>query len=112
MPKFIATPYCMTEHFFRIDAGIGLASNDGQLVGKADDYKARQSIEVDAPHTIAAANTVWRTFQNIDDDWCCPDDGRSMMVGDLIKLEEVDGGTTWLRVAMVGFDKIEAPISG
>lgn len=98
MPKYLATPLAMTMNHF--------ATSHGFRIGTASDYEERMTIEVDAECIKQALSHTWKAFQNIGDGWMTPDDGRSLMVGDLIKI--TDGRSVEIHVIkMIGFEKIE-----
>ena len=102
MTKFLATPLAMTQDFFRTNAGYG-------EVGTPQDYVERQTIEVEAQSLRFAAEETWKVFQNIDENRLCPDGGRSLMVGDIIRLRNCDDETeTLMRVASFGFEEIRS----
>lgn len=102
MPKFLATPLAMTREFFSSNAGYG-------PVGSPQDYEERQTIEVEAPSVQHVLNEVWRTFQNVDDNWLCPDNGRSLMVGDVIRVaNEYGENVTLHKVDSVGFEEVRS----
>lgn len=103
--KFKATPLAMTQKFFKEMFGY-------DVIGITSDYEVRQTIEVEAGTRIGACDKVWQVFQNVDDDWLCPDNGRSLMVGDIVKLEPADvdedgEGVSYHRIASMGWDRLK-----
>ena len=110
MPYYDATPFAMTTEFFSGAGGLaGLTGEYGELM--SSNYSERQTVQVEGKTPKAAAEQVWEIFQNIDDDHLTPDDGRSLMVGDLVRLRE-NGTDTWLQVATFGFKVVAPPTTG
>lgn len=103
MARYLATPLEMTTEFFRNNAGYG-------PVGTPQDYNERQSIEVEDGGRNGPLEEVWRTFQNIDENNLCPDGGRSLMVGDLVRMVDLDGEkidrVRLFKVASCGFEQV------
>lgn len=77
----------------------------GDDVGAVTDYDARPSLKSDGDSVDNALEYAWHTYQNLHDDHLTPDGKRSMMVGDIIKVEH-NGTTSFHRVEMVGFKEI------
>ena len=101
--KYIATPHCMTTEFFQANTGWG---DHGEMA----DYEPRLTVQVEADSPTSAASQIFTQFQNLDDDHLTPDDGRSLMVGDLVMLQEPYGSKVhWLKIEPIGFKIIERP---
>lgn len=102
MAKFLATPLAMTQDFFRSNAGYG-------PVGTSQDYEERQTIEVEAETVDYVLDIVWETFQNIEPPRMCPDGGRSLMVGDIIRVaNEYGENVTLHKVVSIGFEEVRS----
>lgn len=102
MTKFLATPLAMTTEFFSKTAGYG-------DVGTPQDYTERQTVAVDAEAVDEVLNIVWERFQNIEAPRMCPDGGRSLMVGDIIRVTNEFGEESGLhKVAYFGFEEVRS----
>jgi hypothetical protein len=102
MPKFLATPLAMTQSFFQETFGYG-------EVGTPQDYVERQTIAVEAETLTDVLNKTWDTFQNVEHPHVCPDGGRSLMVGDIIRVSNEHGEDVVLRrVASFGFEEVRS----
>jgi hypothetical protein len=102
MTKFLATPLAMTQEFFGKTYGYG-------DVGTPQDYVERQTVEVDAIDVPDALCKVWEIFQNIEAPRLCPDGGRSLMVGDIIRVTNTYGENAELhRIDGVGFSPVRS----
>jgi hypothetical protein len=99
-----AVPYCLTQEGIR-ETSAGWALPAGGI-GPRHWYEERRAVEI--PQSIKsdeeAAEYVWTIFQNISADHKCPDGGRSLMMGDLVRV-----GDNWLVVEAVGFKRVNEP---
>lgn len=102
--QIIATPFCMTPEYFRKVAQHGL----DLPVGSRSDYDHRLSERYDESEVETVLEKVWERFQNLEDPHVCPDGGRSMMVGDLVRLDFEDGSKAYHMVAAMGFKSVDA----
>lgn len=97
------TPFCLSQNIVMADAMATLAREERHTVQALDDYEERQTIEFGADDADAACERAWTTFQNIDETHQCPDGGRSLMVGDMVRVQ--CGGTiTWVDLLFVRLD--------
>lgn len=103
-----ATPFCMDTRSPRYDLDASFAHGHRHTIMPRDLYKERQTIEVDATDPHDACEALWMRFQNIDEDRLTPDGGRSLMTGDLARIEH-DGRTTWFVCCSVGWSETKAP---
>lgn len=107
--RYKATPFTMTELGITHPERIAALAAGRTRVGGVDEYRERTTIEVDAMDPYAAAECAWYTFQNIDEDHVTPDDEPSMQIGDLVRVSDELGSTSWLQAAAHGFREIAAP---
>lgn len=103
------TPYTITSAALSANPGLMLQFRDAKI-GDASYYEARQPIEITDEQAAGDAEAIgeiaWATYQNLDEDRMCPDDGRSMMVGDLVLVEREGQPDTWVVVAPMGFKDV------
>jgi len=102
------TPFCLSQNIVMADAMATLAREERHTVQALDDYEERQTIEFGADDADAACERAWTTFQNIDETHQCPDGGRSLMVGDMVRVQ--CGGTiTWWICCSFGWTQTVEP---
>ena len=103
--KIIATPLCMTSEYYRkvVENGFGF----NVPIGIASDYDERLAETHVGTDALEVCERVWERFQNLSEDHACPDGDRSMMVGDLIRLEYEDGSKGHFIVAAMGFNAVD-----
>ena len=106
---FKVTPFCMTEALLRRDPMAMLAREERHTVHVVADYDERPTIDSGAADAHGACEHAWATFQNIDENWQTPDGGRSLMVGDMARVTDEDGNTTWWICCSMGWAETMAP---
>ena len=94
--QFKITPFCLTHKSIMADPMATFASESRHMIQPLSGYEERQTIVVDAEDAHAACEMAWQTFQNIDENWQTPDRGRSLMVGDMVRLENEKATTWWI----------------
>ena len=100
--QYLATPLAMTQSFFQETLGYG-------EVGTSQDYVERQTVAIDEPTVVDVLNHVWDLFQNVGPGHMTPDGGRSLMVGDIIRVTDVNGENVTLhRVDSCGFSEVQS----
>ncbi len=107
--KFLVTPLAMSEEIFLKDPMASFARPDSHTVQAISDYENRPETEVEADEILAACEKVWTMFQNIDEDHLCPDDGRSLMVGDMLKVTDEDDKTSYWICCSFGWTQTLKP---
>lgn len=107
--KYHVTPYCMTRSTLTSDPMAMLARDNRHTVHPLSGYEKRQTIEVNVADEYAASECAWSTFQNLDEDYMCPDGGRSLMVGDMVQVVDENEVETWLICCSFGWEKTFAP---
>lgn len=103
-----ATPFCMDMASPRYDLDASFAHEHRHTIMPLDLYKERQTIEVDADDEHDACEALWTRFQNLDEDRLTPDGGRSLMTGDMARIEN-DGRVTWWICCSIGWTETRAP---
>jgi hypothetical protein len=107
--KFKATPYEISRKAVESDPYATFVYPGRYKVQKMEDYLERQSIEVKCESAKWACEELWKTFQNIDENWHTPDNKRSLMTGDLARIEDETGKVSWYICASIGWIEIEEP---
>lgn len=106
---YTATPYAATAAAWTADPSAMLGLAGRKAVHAADGYQARSplAVQVDDPHS--ACEAAWTAYQNLDAERRTPDGGRSLMMGDLMKLEDSNGAESWWICRAIGWSKVAAP---
>lgn len=113
-------PYCITDGGLRADPMAMLARRGvpPKTFLPASMYERRQPLEVDTDDAETALEKAWTVFQNLstgepDEDGhveprhMTPDDGRSLMVGDLAMVSDPDGTARMWRCCSMGWERAE-----
>jgi len=103
------TPFCMSSALLVRDPLAMLSRENRHTVHVAGDYEERQTLEVDVKDGEAACERAWTVFQNIDENHSTPDDGRSLMVGDLVRVTTESGDESWWICCSMGWAETMAP---
>jgi hypothetical protein len=106
--KYRVTPFCLGRAILAIDAMASLAREGRHTVQALSAYDERPTIEVEAVDIHAACEAAWATYQNVDEDRKCPDGGRSLMVGDMARVE-ADSVTHWMICCSIGWTETVVP---
>src|SRR3546814_4816517 len=64
---------------------------------------------LEAPSPDHALEQCWELYQNIDSNYHTPDNLRSLMTSDMVKLIAEDGTETWWICCSSGWHQTEAP---
>ena len=72
------------------------------------DSRGNPTIEADVEDAHAACERAWGAYQNIDEDQQCPDGGRSLMVGDMARVE-CGSTVSWWICCSIGWTETVAP---
>jgi len=94
--KYRVTPFCLTSVTLIADSMASIAREERHTVQPLSGYDERPAIEVDVEDAHAACERAWTTYQNLDYDHQCPDGGRSLMVGDMARVECGEDVTWWI----------------
>src|SRR3546814_17091126 len=76
---------------------------------RSDEYDVRLSHDLEAPSPDHALEQGWELYQNIDSNYHTPDNLRSLMTSDMVKLIAEDGTETWWICCSSGWHQTEAP---
>lgn len=106
--QYQITPFCLSQAIIMADSMATLAREDRHTVRALNNYDERQTIVAEADDAHAACECAWKAFQNIDEDWKTPDGGRSLMVGDMVRVQLGDT-TTWWICCSFGWTETVAP---
>ena len=106
--KYRVTPFCLGRSILMTDAMASLAREDRHTVQALRSYDERPTIEADVEDAHAACERAWGAYQNIDEDQQCPDGGRSLMVGDMARVE-CGSTVSWWICCSIGWTKTVAP---
>ena len=106
--KYQVTPLCLTDAILMADPMAMLARGGRHTVQAISSYEERPAIEADVEDAHAACERAWGAYQNLDEDQQCPDGGRSLMVGDMTRVEAGED-TTWWICCSVGWEQTVAP---
>ena len=106
--KYRVTPFCLSHATLMADPMASLARDDRHTVQAIGGYDERPAIDTDAEDAHAACAHAWGAYQNLDEDHRCPDGGRSLMVGDMVRVECSDE-TTWWICCSFGWTETVAP---
>lgn len=106
---FKVTPFCMNDKLLRRDPLAMMARETKHTVHVLADYDERQTIDADVTDAHAACEIAWQTFQNVDENWQTPDGGRSLMVGDMVRVTDGAGNATWWICCSLGWTETLAP---
>lgn len=98
--KYNVTPLCLTREITSADPMATFATDEKHTVQAITSYEERQTIEADVSDAHDACEQAWKVFQNIDENWKTPDGGRSLMVGDMVRLESEEGREWWICCSM------------
>jgi hypothetical protein len=96
----------MTDDTFERDPIRGYGVQDGAAFSMTD-YSTSVCVYAykdDVP-VAKICNDMWRIFQNIDENHLTPDDGRSMMCGDIVEISNASG-STYHMVASIGWKRV------
>ena len=107
--RFKSTPFTQNDQALDHPEMVLAPTPHNHRVGAIDEYDARQEIEVEAESAHAATEDVWKVFQNINEDHCTPDNGRSLMTGDLVRIIGENGAESWWICCLQGWHQIDAP---
>lgn len=107
--KFKATPYEISRAAVEKDPYATFVYPDKYKVQKKSDYEERKTIEVECESAKWACEELWKKFQNIDESWLTPDNKRSLMTGDLARIEDESGNVAWFICASIGWIEIKEP---
>ena len=106
--KYRVTPFCLSSATLMADSMASLARDERHTVQPLSGYNERPAIEADVEDAHAACERAWTTYQNLDDDHQCPDGGRSLMVGDMARVECGEDVTWWICCS-IGWTETVAP---
>ena len=106
--QYEVTPFCLSQAIITADSMATLAREERHTVQALKNYDERQTIVAEADDAHAACESAWKAFQNIDEEWMTPDGGRSLMVGDMVRVQ--CGGTfTWWICCSFGWTQTVEP---
>tara|TARA_B100000929_G_scaffold66801_1_gene50923 strand:+ start:1249 stop:1599 length:351 start_codon:yes stop_codon:yes gene_type:complete len=108
--KYRVTPFCLSQSIAMSDPMATFSHEDRHTVQALSDYEERPALEFGADDADAACERTWATYQNIDESRQCPDGGRSLMVGDMVRVE-CAGTVTWWICCSVGWARTVEPTS-
>lgn len=106
--QYRVTPFCLSQAIAMSDPMATLARENRHTVQAISNYDERPAIEVDVEDAHAACECAWATYQNIDETRQCPDRGRSLMVGDMVRVEGA-GEVTWWICCSIGWTQTVEP---
>ena len=106
---FTVTPHALNRDVLTRDPMATLARGSRHIVQRLQDYDVRPAIEADVTSVHDACERAWVIYQNIDEDRQTPDRKRSLMTGDMVKVEDGDGAATWWICCSFGWSETVAP---
>ena len=106
--KYIMTPFCLTRDIMMKDPMATFARPEKHVVQPLSGYEERQTIEIEEDSDLSACENIWNVFQNLTEDHLTPDGGRSLMVGDMVRMNK-DGEVSWWICCSFGWEKTVAP---
>jgi len=92
------------EHFIAT-----IASPERHTILPLSAYVERMARKYDAPDAPTALEMAWEEFQNIDANRRVPDGGRSLMTGDLAKVDIEGQSSTWWICCTIGWGQTVEP---
>ena len=107
MKTYHATPYAITDRAIAADVTRIISAKSKTPLG-IDNYAERVGVDAQGDTAEEACEVVWTRFQNLDHQ-TTPDGQRALMVGDLVRLVDEAGETSWFAVDSFGFIAIEPP---
>jgi hypothetical protein len=107
--KFTVTPHALGRDVLTRDPMATLARGSRHIVQRLGDYDVRPAIEADVEDAHDACEVAWMRYQNIDEDRQTPDRKRSLMTGDMVKVEDEAGAATWWICCSIGWTETIAP---
>lgn len=107
--RFKLTPYAQNSLALTHPDLVHFPSPANHRVGAIDEYDVRLSHDLEAPSPDHALEQCWELYQNIDSNYHTPDNLRSLMTSDMVKLIAEDGTETWWICCSSGWHQTEAP---
>lgn len=107
--KYTVTPHALTRDVLTRDPMATLARGSRHIVQQLGDYDVRPAIEAEVDTAHDACERAWVAYQNIDDDRQTPDRKRSLMTGDMVKVEDDGGSASWWICCSFGWTETVPP---
>lgn len=106
--NYEATPFCLSKTTVLTETMAMFARETKHNVYPINSYDERQTINITSQDEDFACEIVWNEYQNLENK-TTPDNGRSLMVGDMVRLVDENDSETWWICCMSGWAQTYAP---